>query len=64
MQRSNFAGVSSQRFGDPSRWLITRRGGRWTVRPPVGTFWGRSSTHQTGDQALADYRAQTAHTKG
>ncbi|QJD50466.1 hypothetical protein SEA_CHRIS_64 [Mycobacterium phage Chris] len=41
-----------------------RTGGRWTVRPPVGTFWGRSTTHDTGDQALADYRHQTAHHKG
>ncbi|AKF15240.1 hypothetical protein SEA_SHEDLOCKHOLMES_63 [Mycobacterium phage ShedlockHolmes] len=57
VQRSNFAGVSS-------RWLIRKTGGRWHVRPPVGTFWGRSTQHDTGDQALADFRAQTAHHKG
>ncbi|WNM69577.1 hypothetical protein SEA_SYRA333_65 [Mycobacterium phage Syra333] len=62
MQKRDFAGVSSRVFGDPSRWLIRCRGGRWTVHPPVGTFWGRATTHDTGDQALADYRAQTAHT--
>ncbi|ASR85948.1 hypothetical protein SEA_NIKLAS_64 [Mycobacterium Phage Niklas] len=56
--------VSSPAFGAPSRWLITKRGGRWRVRPPVGTFWGRSTEHDTGDQALADYRHQTSHTRG
>ncbi|QAX95603.1 hypothetical protein I5H03_gp043 [Mycobacterium phage Nibb] len=50
---------------DPTRWLIRKTaGGRWVVRPPVGTFWGRSTSHDTGDQALADYRHQTAHHKG
>ncbi|QJD50365.1 hypothetical protein I5H01_gp042 [Mycobacterium phage MarkPhew] len=48
-------------FGDPRRWLIVKTGGRWTVRPPVGTFWGRSTSHDTGDQALADYLFQTQH---
>ncbi|QFG09449.1 hypothetical protein I5H08_gp038 [Mycobacterium phage Yuna] len=64
MHGCKLAGVSSARFGDPTRWLITRRAGRWTVRPPVGTFWGSRTDHDTGDQALADYRHQTARTRG
>ncbi len=60
VRKHDFAGV--RWFGHPARWLITKRAGRWHVRPPVGTFWGRSSQHDTGDQALADYRHQTART--
>ncbi|ASR85265.1 hypothetical protein I5H06_gp39 [Mycobacterium phage SirPhilip] len=62
MHRSDGRRVSPRVFGDPSRWLIAYRGGRWTVHPPVGTFWGRSSTHETGDQARAAYLQEIAHT--
>ncbi|QFG09253.1 hypothetical protein SEA_EFRA2_67 [Mycobacterium phage Efra2] len=64
MQGCIFAGGSSRRFGDPSRWLINKRGGRWYVRPPIGTFWGSGGQFDTGDQAVADYRRQTEHVKG
>uniref|UniRef100_A0AAU8GPN0 WGR domain-containing protein n=1 Tax=Mycobacterium phage Pharb TaxID=3136626 RepID=A0AAU8GPN0_9VIRU len=64
MHRSDLAGVRSRVFGDPSRWLITCRAGRWTVRPPVGTFWGHGSQHDSSAEALAAFRQQTSHLKG
>ncbi|AYR01233.1 hypothetical protein SEA_OSCAR_66 [Mycobacterium phage Oscar] len=51
----------SRRFGDPRRWLITKTGGRWIVRPPVGTFWGRRTSHPTAELAIANYLFQTQH---
>lgn len=45
-------------FGDPTRWLIHKRHGRWHVRPPVGHFWGRHSEHPSGAAAHEAFRTQ------
>jgi hypothetical protein len=52
------------KFGDPSRWLIHKRGDEWRVYPPVGSFWGLHTYHETGGEALASFREQTSHIKG
>lgn len=45
---------------DPRKWIIKKLiDGTWAVFPPVGSFWGKGSYHDTGEEALADYRRQT-----
>jgi hypothetical protein len=46
---------------DPEKWLIKSWGGCWNVYPPAGSFWGRMTTHDTGEEALSDFRRQVDH---
>lgn len=49
-------------FGlDLRKWIITKPADEWHVYPPNGSFWGRHSSWDTFEEALADYRDQTGH---
>lgn len=48
-------------FGmDTKKWFVHKveRHGIWIVHPPVGSFWGRQTTHETGEAAIADLQRQ------
>lgn len=49
---------------DPHKWVIDKIADTWRVSPPIRSFWGVYTFHPTGDEALADFRRQTAPPQG
>lgn len=47
---------------DPNKWVIRLISpGCWAVLPPIPSFWGRTSSHASFEQARADFIRQTDH---